>query len=123
MAAHLKKVDKGALEQGADFYKATLVEEAKATRVAEVVDLTGEVATPRHLPAGWDAMGRSERQAWVYDWHQAHPGQRMCPSCHSAAAVKYILKQLRNGRSQFTCNSFTCRGCYTWSRLDTAAGV
>ena len=38
MAAHLKKVDKGALEQGADFYKATLVEEEKATRVPRILE-------------------------------------------------------------------------------------
>ena len=38
MAAHLRKVDKGALEQGADFYKATAVEEAKATRVPRILD-------------------------------------------------------------------------------------
>ena len=38
MAAHLKKVDKGALEQGADFYKATAVEEAKATRVPRILE-------------------------------------------------------------------------------------
>ena len=38
MAAHLKKVDKGALEQGADFYKATSVEVEKATRVPRILE-------------------------------------------------------------------------------------
>jgi hypothetical protein len=38
MAAHLKKVDKGALEQGADFYKATSVEVEKSTRVPKILE-------------------------------------------------------------------------------------
>ena len=38
MAAHLRKVDKGALAQGADFYKATAVEEAKSTRIPRILD-------------------------------------------------------------------------------------
>ena len=97
--------------------------EAKAQRtreaedglqVTESIDLTGEPGLPRHMPAEWASMGEEERQAWIYDWHQAqsHRGQRLCPECFARQAVKYIQKQLRNGRSQFTCNSLTCRSCY-----------
>jgi hypothetical protein len=83
-------------------------------QVTESIDLTGEPGLPRHMPGNWEGMGDAERQAWIYDWHQeqSHRGQRLCPECFARQAVKYIHKQLRNGRSQFTCNSLTCRSCY-----------
>ena len=83
-------------------------------QVTESIDLTGEPGLPRHMPGNWEGMGEAERQAWIYDWHQAQSnhGQRLCPECFARQAVKYIQKQLRNGRSQFTCNSLTCRSCY-----------
>ena len=82
--------------------------------VVETVDLTGEPGLPSHMPSNWASMGEAERQAWVYEWHNAerNRGQRLCPECHARQAVKYILKQMRNGRSQFTCNSITCHACY-----------
>jgi len=88
---------------------------------APMVDLTDEPPRPAHLPANWDGMADSERQAWVYDWHQAHPGQRMCPKCQTSCLVMYILKQMRNGRSQFTCNSISCRCCFTEFCLNCGA--
>ena len=82
--------------------------------VVETIDLTGEPSLPSHMPSNWPSMGESERQAWVYDWHHAegNRGQRLCPVCHARQAVRYIVKQVRNGRSQFTCNSITCHACY-----------
>ena len=68
---------------------------------------------PSHLPSNWDNMSDPERQAWVYDWHQEHPGGRLCPSCFARAEVRYVLRHLRNGRPQFTCNSLTCKVCFT----------
>ena len=83
-------------------------------QVTEIIDLTGNPGLPRHMPAEWASMGEEEKQVWIYDWHhkQSNRGQRLCPECFAQQAVKYIQKQLRNGRSQFTCNSITCRSCF-----------
>ena len=82
-------------------------------QVTESIDLTDE-SLPRHMPANWDCMDPGARQAWVYDWHHAavNRGDRLCPACFTKQGVKYILKLLRNGRAQFTCNSITCSSCY-----------
>ena len=66
------------------------------------------------MPIEWASMGAEERQAWIYDWHheQSNRGRRLCPECFAPQAVKYIKAQMRNGRSQFTCNSLTCRSCF-----------
>ena len=82
-------------------------------QVTESIDLTDE-SLPRHMPANWDCMDPGARQAWVYDWHHAavNRGDRLCPVCCAKQGVKYILKLLRNGRAQFTCNSITCSSCY-----------
>ena len=84
-------------------------------QVTESIDLTGEPGLPRHMPAEWASMGEEERQAWIYEWHhkQSNRGRRLCPECFAQQAVKYIQKQMRDGCSQFTCNSLTCRKCYT----------
>ena len=83
-------------------------------QVTESIDLTGEPALPRHMPAEWPSMGAEERQAWIYDWHheQSNRGRRLCPECFAQQAVKYIQKQMRDGCSQFTCNSLTCHSCW-----------
>ena len=80
--------------------------------VSESVDLTDEPAVARHLPTGWESMYAGQRRAWFYDWHQQHPGERMCPGCYARWDVKYVLKHLRNGRAQFTCNHMTCTNCW-----------
>lgn len=82
-------------------------------QVTESIDLTGEPALPRHMPAEWVSMGAEERQAWIYDWHheQSNRGRRLCPECFAQQAVKYIQKQMRDGCSQFTCNSLMCHSC------------
>ena len=82
--------------------------------VVETVDLTGELSLPRHMPLNWAGMGEAARREWLYEWHHAegNRGQRLCPECHARQAVRYILKQVRSGRSQFTCNSITCHACY-----------
>ena len=80
--------------------------------VTESVDITDEPAVARHLPSSWDNLSAAQRHAWFYDWHQQHPGERMCPGCFARWDVKYVLKHLRNGRAQFTCNHMTCTNCW-----------
>ena len=81
--------------------------------VTESINVTDEPAVARHLPSSWDTSSAAQRHAWFYDWHQEHPGQRMCPSCHAQWDVKYVLKHTRSGRAQFTCNHMTCTNCWT----------
>ena len=49
----------------------------------------------------------------MYDRNQCHPGDRMCPSCYTAASVKYVLRGIWSGRAQMTCNSLPCQACFT----------
>ena len=81
--------------------------------VSERVDLTEDPPVPRHLPSNWGNMREPERQAWVYDWHQDNPGSRLCPGCFARSEVRYVLTNLHDGSPKFTCNSLTCKVCFT----------
>ena len=58
-------------------------------------------------------VAASDPAAWRREWHERHPGQRMCPGALCARVIlpKYVLSHHRSGAPRFGCNAIMCREC------------